>query len=128
MERSFHSMLELRLIYREPGKEDLPVYVAIGEVYSPPDVLKEGPAKDYAGWAAVRVKVAEQDLNGSELPGATKLEALEHALYHVKWVLRNYKAPGKLYDAEGRPFDPDYVSPMFKSRMQMDRRLRTAKG
>jgi hypothetical protein len=125
MGRQFQPMLELRLIYRERDKQDLPVYAAIGEVYSPPDVMKNQTNDVHAKWAAVRVKVAEEEIEGSELPGATKLEALEHALYHIKWFLRHYSSPGQLYDLDGRAFDPDETSSIFKSRIEMDRAPKT---
>ena len=123
MQRPFRPMLELRLIHREGGKEDSPVYVAIGEVYSPPDVLQKESGGALLKWAAVRVKVTEQEVEGSELPGATKLEALEHALFHVKWFLRNYMSVGKLYDLDDRPFDPDEISSIFSSRIELDQAL-----
>jgi hypothetical protein len=117
MAKSLTPMLELHLIHREPGKEDVPIDIAIGQVYSPPDILTDAKADDTGGWCAVRVRVSSENAQGSELPGANALEALEHALLHVKSFLRMHLSSGGLYDRDGNPFDPDAKSSVFQARL-----------
>src|SRR5258706_10974813 len=112
METPFSALLELRLIYRERGKEDLPIHVSVSGVYSPPDILRGSDAGDSSTWSAIRVKVTEEG-DGSELPGANPLEALEHALVHIKSFLRQHLGAGRLFDLNGNPFDPDAISSVF---------------
>ena len=122
MGKSFTPMLELHLIHREAGKEDVPIDIAIGPVYSPPDILTETGTGDMDGWCAVRVRIAAENEQGSELPGANPLEALEHALLHVKSCLRMHLSSGGLFDREGKPFDPDAKSPVFQARLDVEER------
>ena len=125
MSRPFRPMLELRLIYRERGQEDVPLYAAVGDVYSPPDILDGSDPEEAKKWSAVRVKITEVNEEGSELPGANALECLEHALLHIKSFLRHHLSTGRLYDLQGDPFDPDARSPVFESRVDVERAMKT---
>jgi hypothetical protein len=117
-------MLELRLIHRRDGEEDVPIYVAIGEVYSPPEILSSEQAAQSGAWAACRVKVYEEEEGGSEILGANPLEALDHALLHVKSYLRLHMQDGTLHDIAGNVFDPDAVSGVLQARIDVERALR----
>ena len=67
---------------------------------------------------------SRRNRRGSEIPGANPLEALEHALLHVKTFHRNHLKTGRLYDEKGNPFDPDKISPVYRARLEVEGALK----